>query len=226
MGTGTAAVTFFRTLGGAIGAAVLGAILVEQEKTTIAHYVRLYGPTVGPMQAFTHGMDQALLFAMPVAVLAFLLVVPDAGRAAQDGDGQRRGGARPRLRCRRSSRDRASGAHRGLHRRDQPVGGGRGDLLGRRLDHHPHQRLGPALAQQDPARRRRARLPPPAPPPTRLRPRAGRRDAPPARCAAPGAAAPSRRPPVRPGGAGPHQSDRAAAARTAPRRPSWPGPGR
>ena len=73
MGTGTAAVTFFRTLGGAIGAAVLGAILVEQEKTTIAHYVRLYGPTVGPNQAFTHGMDQALLFATPVAVLAFLL---------------------------------------------------------------------------------------------------------------------------------------------------------
>jgi MFS family permease len=73
MGTGTAAVTFFRTLGGAIGAAVLGAILVEQERTTIAHYVGLYGPTIGPMQAFTHAMDQALLFATPVAVLAFLL---------------------------------------------------------------------------------------------------------------------------------------------------------
>jgi EmrB/QacA subfamily drug resistance transporter len=73
MGTGTAAVTFFRTLGGAIGAAVLGAILVEQEKTTAAHYIHVYGPHVGPLQAFTHGMDTALLFAVPVAVLAFLL---------------------------------------------------------------------------------------------------------------------------------------------------------
>jgi EmrB/QacA subfamily drug resistance transporter len=73
MGTGTAAVTFFRTLGGAIGAAVLGAILVEQEKTTAAHYIGEYGPKVGPLQAFTHGMDTALLFAVPVAVLAFLL---------------------------------------------------------------------------------------------------------------------------------------------------------
>jgi MFS family permease len=73
MGTGTAAVTFFRTLGGAIGAAVLGAILVEQEKTTAAHYIHIYGPTIGPLQAFTHGMDKALLFAVPVAVLAFLL---------------------------------------------------------------------------------------------------------------------------------------------------------
>jgi EmrB/QacA subfamily drug resistance transporter len=73
MGTGTAAVTFFRTLGGAIGAAVLGAILVEQEKTTAAHYIQVYGPRIGPLQAFTHGMDTALLFAVPVAVLAFLL---------------------------------------------------------------------------------------------------------------------------------------------------------
>src|SRR3984957_8943732 len=73
MGTGTAAVTFFRTLGGAIGAAVLGAILIEQEKTTGAHYVAVYGPTVGPLQAFTHGMDKAFLYAVPVAVLAFLL---------------------------------------------------------------------------------------------------------------------------------------------------------
>jgi hypothetical protein len=73
MGTGTAAVTFFRTLGGAIGAAVLGAILVEQEKTTAAHYIHEYGRTVGPLQAFTHGMDTALLYSVPVAVLAFLL---------------------------------------------------------------------------------------------------------------------------------------------------------
>ena len=73
MGTGTAAITFFRTLGGAIGAAVLGAILIEQEHTTGARYISRYGPKVGPLQSFTHGMDRAFLYAVPVAVLAFLL---------------------------------------------------------------------------------------------------------------------------------------------------------
>ena len=47
MGAGTATVTFFRTLGGAIGAAVLGAVLIEQLKTTGVHYVRVYGPPSG-----------------------------------------------------------------------------------------------------------------------------------------------------------------------------------
>jgi EmrB/QacA subfamily drug resistance transporter len=73
MGTGTAAVTFFRTLGGAIGAAVLGAILLAQEKTTTAHYVQKYGAVKGPLEAFTHGMTRAYLYAVPVAILAFLL---------------------------------------------------------------------------------------------------------------------------------------------------------
>jgi MFS family permease len=73
LGAGTAAVTFFRTLGGAIGAAVLGAVLVLQEKTHAAHYNHLYGTTAGPLQSFTHAMDVAFLYAVPVAVLAFLL---------------------------------------------------------------------------------------------------------------------------------------------------------
>jgi EmrB/QacA subfamily drug resistance transporter len=73
MGAGTATVTFFRTLGGAIGAAVLGAVLIEQLKTTGAHYVRVYGPTVGPLQAFTHAMTTAFLYTVPVGVLAFVL---------------------------------------------------------------------------------------------------------------------------------------------------------
>jgi MFS family permease len=73
MGTGTAAVAFFRTLGGAAGSAVLGAILIAQERTHTAGDIRLYGPKVGPLQAFTHGMDRAFLYALPVAVLAFLL---------------------------------------------------------------------------------------------------------------------------------------------------------
>lgn len=73
MGAGTASVTFFRTLGGAVGAAVLGAVLVLQEKTHGAHYVHLYGAKEGPLQAFTHGLDTSFKYAFPVAVLAFLL---------------------------------------------------------------------------------------------------------------------------------------------------------
>jgi len=73
MGVGTASVTFFRTLGGAVGSAVLGAILILQERSTGAHYVAAYGPKVGPLEAFTHGMDRAFLFALPLAVLAFAL---------------------------------------------------------------------------------------------------------------------------------------------------------
>jgi len=73
MGTGTASVTFFRTLGGAIGAAVLGAVLILQEKTNGPHYVKLYGLVKGTGESFTHGMDQAFMYALPVAVLAFLL---------------------------------------------------------------------------------------------------------------------------------------------------------
>lgn len=71
MGVGTSAVTFFRTLGGAIGASVLGAILIEQEKVSTAGYVARYGAKAGPLHAFTHGMDQAYLWAVPVAVIAF-----------------------------------------------------------------------------------------------------------------------------------------------------------
>ncbi len=73
MGTGTAAVTFFRTLGGAIGAAVLGAILIAQEKTNALRDVHRYGPVKGPLEAFTNGMDSAFLYAVPVEVLAFLM---------------------------------------------------------------------------------------------------------------------------------------------------------
>jgi EmrB/QacA subfamily drug resistance transporter len=71
MGAGTAAVTFFRTLGGAVGSAVLGAVLIEQVRTTGLHYVHVYGPTEGALQAFTHGMTTAFLYTVPVAALAF-----------------------------------------------------------------------------------------------------------------------------------------------------------
>jgi hypothetical protein len=73
MGTGTAAVTFFRTLGGAVGAAVLGAILVEQETTSTAHYIARFGLHAGPLHAFTHGMDVGFLYSVPAALVSFLL---------------------------------------------------------------------------------------------------------------------------------------------------------
>ena len=75
MGVGTASVTFFRTLGGAVGSAVLGAILILQERNSLPRYQRIYGATSpsATAHAFTYGMDRAFLYALPVAVLAFLL---------------------------------------------------------------------------------------------------------------------------------------------------------
>jgi EmrB/QacA subfamily drug resistance transporter len=79
MGVGTASVTFFRTLGGAIGAAVLGAILVLIERHDGRHYVALYGPVRGAAESFTHAMDVAFLFALPLAVVSIALsfVLPE-----------------------------------------------------------------------------------------------------------------------------------------------------
>jgi len=73
MGVGTSAITFFRTLGGAIGAAVLGAVLIDQEKVHLAADVTKYGKLLGPAYSFTSGMDHAFLLSVPVAVAAFLL---------------------------------------------------------------------------------------------------------------------------------------------------------
>jgi EmrB/QacA subfamily drug resistance transporter len=73
IGVGTASVTFFRTLGGAIGSAVLGAVLVLNSRNSVAHYTRLYGARLGPLHSFVHGMNRAFLYTLPVAVLAFLL---------------------------------------------------------------------------------------------------------------------------------------------------------
>jgi EmrB/QacA subfamily drug resistance transporter len=73
LGVGTSAVTFFRTLGGAIGASVLGAILINQERAVLPGDIARYGRIAGPGFAFTHGMDRAYLYAAPVALIAFLL---------------------------------------------------------------------------------------------------------------------------------------------------------
>jgi len=71
MGVGTSAITFFRTLGGAIGAAVLGAVLIDQEKVHLAADLARYGKFLGPAHSFTSGMDDAFLWSVPVAVAAF-----------------------------------------------------------------------------------------------------------------------------------------------------------
>lgn len=74
MGVGTAAVTFFRTLGGAVGAAVLGAVLILKEKDSLPGYTHRYGQgVVAAHHAFVYGIDQAFLYTVPVAVVSFLL---------------------------------------------------------------------------------------------------------------------------------------------------------
>jgi EmrB/QacA subfamily drug resistance transporter len=73
MGVGTSAITFFRTLGGAIGAAVLGAVMIDQATTHRAADVLRFGDLAGPLHAFTSAMDTAFLWSVPVAAASFLL---------------------------------------------------------------------------------------------------------------------------------------------------------
>jgi hypothetical protein len=71
MGVGTSAITFFRTLGGAIGAAVLGAVLLDQERVMQRADIAKYGKVLGAAHDFTSAMDRAFLWSVPVAVIAF-----------------------------------------------------------------------------------------------------------------------------------------------------------
>jgi EmrB/QacA subfamily drug resistance transporter len=74
MGVGTASVTFFRTLGGAVGSAVLGAVLILKQRDVLPSYTQKYGSQVSAAHhAFVYGMDQSFLYALPVAVVAFFL---------------------------------------------------------------------------------------------------------------------------------------------------------
>ena len=74
MGVATASVTFFRSLGGAIGAAVLGAVLILNQRSSLHHYQQVYGPGVqAAHHAFVFGIDRAFEYSVPVAVLAFAL---------------------------------------------------------------------------------------------------------------------------------------------------------
>jgi MFS family permease len=73
MGVGTSAITFFRTLGGAIGAAVLGALMLDQTGSLRPADILRYGTLAGPMHAFTSAMDKAFLWSVPVAAASFAL---------------------------------------------------------------------------------------------------------------------------------------------------------
>jgi EmrB/QacA subfamily drug resistance transporter len=76
MGVGTASVTFFRTLGGAVGAAVLGAVLILEERTSLPRFTHTYGSTgagalTAAHRAFVYGMDRTFWYTLPFAVVAF-----------------------------------------------------------------------------------------------------------------------------------------------------------
>jgi predicted MFS family arabinose efflux permease len=73
MGVGTSAITFFRTLGGAIGAAVLGAVVLDQERVLQRADIVKYGKVLGVAHDFTSAMDRAFLWSVPVALVAFVL---------------------------------------------------------------------------------------------------------------------------------------------------------
>jgi EmrB/QacA subfamily drug resistance transporter len=73
LGVATSTVTFFRTLGGAVGASVLGAILVAGERSLIAADRVRYGNTLGPLHAYTSAMDRAYTAAWLMAVAGFAM---------------------------------------------------------------------------------------------------------------------------------------------------------
>jgi EmrB/QacA subfamily drug resistance transporter len=86
LGTGTSAVTFFRTLGGAIGSSVLGAVLIAEKRTAMPGSIAAHGSGLGPLYAFTHGMDHAYMWSVPVAVVAFALSFRLKEVKLRDGD--------------------------------------------------------------------------------------------------------------------------------------------
>jgi MFS family permease len=100
MGVATSAITFSRTLGGAIGSSVLGAILIEHERTHAPAEIAKFGPALGQMHSFVDAMDRAYLWAIPAAALAFLISfalreVTLRGGAANPGTAAAEGGAPP-----------------------------------------------------------------------------------------------------------------------------------
>jgi EmrB/QacA subfamily drug resistance transporter len=71
MGVGTSAITFFRTLGGAVGAAVLGAVVIDQKNVLGPGDIIRYGKSLGVSHAFTTAMDRAFLWSVPIAIASF-----------------------------------------------------------------------------------------------------------------------------------------------------------
>jgi EmrB/QacA subfamily drug resistance transporter len=113
MGVATASVTFFRSMGGAIGTALLGAILNIQLKHHLSEIVGAAGGGAagGPirtndvtaiqalpepikswvLEAFTRAMDDVFLVAVPFMAVAFVIALtmrekPLRGRPGQDTD--------------------------------------------------------------------------------------------------------------------------------------------
>ncbi len=73
LGAATSGAMFFRTLGGAIGASVFGAILLAFERTNLPHLVLHYGAKEGATQAFTQGMAHAYVFVTIIVAVGILL---------------------------------------------------------------------------------------------------------------------------------------------------------
>jgi EmrB/QacA subfamily drug resistance transporter len=92
LGVAMATTTFFRALGGAIGAAVLGAVFAARTGTTAAAGTIALGP--GARADVIDGIQTVFLVAAPIAVLA-LLVVLRLEEVPLRGTGERSGPARP-----------------------------------------------------------------------------------------------------------------------------------
>ena len=92
MGVATSSITFCRTLGGAIGAAVLGAILIARSRATQAHEIAVatknavaahgnnaastaLGQSDGIKHAFVNGMTDAYLWTIPLAAVGLLVAL-------------------------------------------------------------------------------------------------------------------------------------------------------
>ena len=114
LGTATSAATFFRTIGGAFGVALFGAIFNNRLFAELPHYlpasvvhrlghnissnpaqINALPPAIreGFVQAFSHSLDIVFLVGVPFAVLAFVLSlfleeIPlrDHAHVAADGD--------------------------------------------------------------------------------------------------------------------------------------------
>lgn len=71
LGVATSTVSFSRTLGGALGASILGVVLISREARVLPAQIATHGTAQGPLYAFTAGMDRAYLWAVPLALVGF-----------------------------------------------------------------------------------------------------------------------------------------------------------